>query len=100
MTKCHAYSRNAGARGVVVFSTDTPGNTVGSVLHRQTRIGSGIISVGRGTWALDEWYPNPGRFRKKGADKSGEGESVEPTDAEIDAIREEAANAELREINS
>jgi hypothetical protein len=52
--------------GGVVFSTDTPGNTVGSVLHRESaKPTGGIISVGRGTWALPEWYSNPGRFRKK-----------------------------------
>ena len=51
--------------GGVVFSTDTPANTVGSVLHRQaTKVGD-IISVGRGKWALAAWYPNPDRFRKK-----------------------------------
>lgn len=55
--------------GGVVFSTDTPGNTVGSVLHRESSKASGvtIISVGRGTWALPAWYPNPGRFQKKKA---------------------------------
>jgi len=51
--------------GGVVFSTETPANTVGSVLHRESvKPSGGIISVGRGTWALPAWYSNPGRFRK------------------------------------
>jgi hypothetical protein len=51
--------------GGVVFSTETPGNTVGSVLHRESvKPNGGVISVGRGTWALPTWYSNPGRFRK------------------------------------
>ena len=55
--------------GGVVFSTDTPANTVGSVLHRESNkaTGAGIVSVSRGTWALPAWYPNPGRFQKKRA---------------------------------
>lgn len=55
--------------GGVVFSTETPGNTVGSVLHRESSkaVGAGILSVGRGTWALPAWYSNPGRFQKKKA---------------------------------
>ena len=55
--------------GGVVFSTDTPANTVGSVLHREANkpSGAGIVSVGRGTWALPAWYSNPGRFQKKRA---------------------------------
>jgi HB1, ASXL, restriction endonuclease HTH domain len=55
--------------GGVVFSTDTPANTVGSVLHRESNkaTGAGIVSVSRGTWALPGWYPNPGRFQKKKA---------------------------------
>lgn len=52
--------------GGVVFSTATPGNTVGSVLHREaSKTGGGVVSVGRGTWALPSWYSNPGRFQKK-----------------------------------
>jgi hypothetical protein len=51
--------------GGVVFSTSTPGNTVGSVLHRESaKPNGGVISVGRGTWALPAWHSNPGRFRK------------------------------------
>lgn len=57
--------------GGVVFSTDTPANTVGSVLHRESsKPSAGVISVGRGTWALPSWYPNPGRFQKKKATES------------------------------
>jgi HB1, ASXL, restriction endonuclease HTH domain len=55
--------------GGVLFSTETPGNTVGSVLHREAaKPNGGVINVGRGTWALPEWYPNPGRFRKTPAE--------------------------------
>lgn len=52
--------------GGVVFSTETPGNTVGSVLHREASKANGtVISVGRGTWALASGVSNPGRFRRK-----------------------------------
>ncbi len=61
--------------GGVVFSGETPGNTVGSVLHREAmKPTGGVISVARGMWALPAWYSNPGRFRKKG-EKSEEDES-------------------------
>lgn len=53
--------------GGVVFSTATPGNTVGSVLHRETRQGNDVVSIGRGKWALSALIKNPGRFQKKGA---------------------------------
>lgn len=68
--------------GGVVFSTDTPANTVGSVLHREASKPQGtVISVGRGTWALPGWYPNPGRFQKKGRGTVAEAtpDSVEAT---------------------
>jgi hypothetical protein len=63
--------------GGVVFSTATPGNTVGSVLHREANKpgGGSVVSVGRGTWGLPAWYSNPGRFqKKKSEDKGGDGE--------------------------
>jgi hypothetical protein len=69
--------------GGVVFSTDTPANTVGSILHRQSAKVGDVISVGRGTWGLAAWYPNPGRFQKKRAASentpkgNGEGEASE-----------------------
>ena len=53
--------------GGVVFSTDTPANTVGSVLHRHSSKVGDVISVGRGTWGLAAWYPNSGRFKKRRA---------------------------------
>jgi hypothetical protein len=57
--------------GGVVFSGDTPANTVGSVLHRESaKPTGGVISVGRGTWALPSWYSNPSRFRKKSGEKA------------------------------
>lgn len=53
--------------GGVIFSTDNPANTVGSSLHREASrpSGAGIINIGRATWALPNWYSNPGRFQKK-----------------------------------
>jgi hypothetical protein len=65
--------------GGVVFSTETPANTVSSVLHREAaKAGGGsVISVGRAMWALPAWYPNPGRFQKKKA-AVGESETEAP----------------------
>lgn len=58
--------------GGVVFSGDTPVNTVGSVLHRQANKVGDVVNVGRGKWGLATWYTNPGRFQKK---KAAVGES-------------------------
>lgn len=49
-------------RGGIAFSTDSPINTVGSVLNREFKGGGEIVSVGRGQWALAEWHP---RLRKR-----------------------------------
>lgn len=51
--------------GGIVFSTETPANTVNSVLHRRAGKDGDIIRVGRSLWGLAAWYPNPGRFQKK-----------------------------------
>lgn len=51
-------------RGGMIFSGDTPTNTVGSVLNRDFKSGGEIVSVGRGTWALAEWHP---RLRRQPA---------------------------------
>lgn len=77
--------------GGVVFSTDTPANTVGSVLHRQAAKVGDVISVGRGTWGLAAWYPNPGRFQKKKLATEVADESKGNADKEGPEAPEEAA---------
>jgi hypothetical protein len=68
--------------GGVMLSSTNPANTVGSVLNRRATEVGDIVRVGRGTWGLAEWYPNPQRFRKgagKAAEASPEAEdSVDP----------------------
>lgn len=72
--------------GGVVFTSETPANTVGSVLHRQIKIGTDVVSVGRGKWALASWFQNPSRFqKKKPGDKSqtaAQGEGGESSGAD------------------
>ena len=58
--------------GGIVFSTETPANTVNSVLHRRAGKEGDIIRVGRSLWGLAAWYPNPGRFQKKSKPPIGE----------------------------
>jgi hypothetical protein len=43
--------------GGIVFRGKSPRNTLGSILHRQSRDETGIVSVARGKWGLKE-YPN------------------------------------------
>ena len=49
-----------------MFSGAAPVNAVNAVLHRASKKeGAEIISVGRGQWALSNWFTNPNRFRKR-----------------------------------
>lgn len=51
--------------GGIVFSGETPTNTVGSVMHRESqREGSEVVRVSRGKWGLTTWFSNPSRFRR------------------------------------
>lgn len=77
--------------GGIVFTTETPANTVGSVMNRQTKIGTEIISVGRGKWALAAWFPDPSRFRAKRPERNGD---VEPGNVGEEE-EEEVAEAKL-----
>lgn len=57
-------------------------NTVGSVLNRRFNTVGDIVRVGRGTWGLQEWYPNR-NFKKKTASKgedSGEAGTATASD--------------------
>ena len=73
-------------RGGIAFSTDSPVNTVGSVLHREYKGGGEVVSVGRGVWGLAEWHPRLRKRKANGTPVSGTaGEASErPTD-EVDA---------------
>jgi hypothetical protein len=53
--------------GGLTFQSETPGNTVTSVLTRAFKGGSDIVRVKRGIWGLQEWYPNQ-RFNRGGAE--------------------------------
>lgn len=68
--------------GGVAFTTETPVNTVGSVMHRAAKQGTEIVSVGRGKWGLAAWYPNPGRFQKKKAEERPDDETAEAKSAD------------------
>jgi DNA-directed RNA polymerase delta subunit len=75
-------------RGGITFSTDTPVNTVGSVLHRDFSKGGEIVSIGRGQWSLAEWHP---RVKKK---KSQSPQSL--NEAVDDAVDEAAVEMDLK----
>lgn len=48
--------------GGLVFSGDSPVNSVGSVLNRTFSTGGDIVRVSRGVWGLADWHP---RMRKR-----------------------------------
>lgn len=55
--------------GGLHLQTDTPSNTVTSVLSRAFSAGAGdIVRVSRGQWGLQEWYPTQ-RVSRKSADE-------------------------------
>lgn len=71
-------------RGGIAFSTETPVNTVGSILNRDFKNGGEIVSVGRGQWGLAEWHP---RLRKKRPEDKTLRETI------TDAVDDSAAQA-------
>ena len=72
--------------GGIAFSSESPINTVGSVLNRDFKNGGEIVSVGRGTWGLAEWHP---RLRKK-RPRNG---SAPTLDEIVDAAVDESAES-------
>ena len=54
--------------GGLHLQSDTPTNTVTSVLTRAFNNGSDIVRVRRGMWGLQEWYPTQ-RFKRSGSDE-------------------------------
>ena len=63
--------------GGLVMNSIEPVNVVGSVLARRFHQVGDIVRVGRGTWALAEWYPNRS-FKKEHSTES----SKPPTSAQ------------------
>jgi hypothetical protein len=53
--------------GGLVLQSETPANTIASVLSRAFNAGSDIVRVSRGMWGLQAWYPNQ-RFNRKASD--------------------------------
>jgi hypothetical protein len=53
--------------GGLQLQSETPANTVTSVLTRSFNGGSNIVRVSRGLWGLQEWYPNQ-RFARRGSE--------------------------------
>jgi hypothetical protein len=53
--------------GGLQLQSETPGNTVTSVLTRAFNSGSDIVRVSRGMWGLQEWYPTQ-RFARRGTE--------------------------------
>ena len=49
--------------GGLHLQSETPANTVTSVLTRAFKGGGDIVRVSRGMWGLQEWYPNQ-RFNR------------------------------------
>jgi HB1, ASXL, restriction endonuclease HTH domain len=50
--------------GGLRLQSETPANTITSVLHRAFSRGGEIVRIGRGQWGLQEWYPTQ-RFNRK-----------------------------------
>jgi hypothetical protein len=53
--------------GGLHLKSDTPGNTIASVLSRAFLRGGEIVRISRGQWGLQEWYPTR-RFDRRGED--------------------------------
>ncbi len=53
--------------GGLPLQSETPANTVTSILHRAFTRGGEVVRIGRGQWGLQEWYPNQ-RFNRKGTE--------------------------------
>jgi superfamily II DNA or RNA helicase len=49
--------------GGLHLQSETPANTIASVLSRAFNGGSDIVRVSRGQWGLQEWYPTQ-RFKR------------------------------------
>ena len=49
--------------GGLHLQSETPANTIASVLSRAFNAGSDVVRVSRGQWGLQEWYPNQ-RFKR------------------------------------
>lgn len=68
----HMRKRTMGAQEIAAdlhsgglrLQSDTPANTITSVLHRAFTRGGDIVRIGRGQWGLAEWYPTQ-RFNRK-----------------------------------
>lgn len=64
--------------GGLALNSESPINTIGSVLTRRFNEKGDIVRVGRGIWGLKEWYPNRS-FNKKDkgeADEKGEADAA------------------------
>lgn len=80
--------------GGIRFATDTPENTVASILSRHVNSdASEIVRVGRGLFGLSKWYPNSGRFKQFSTKKSQQNQyvssdeiQVESNEAEVDPL--------------
>lgn len=59
--------------GGVVLNSAEPVNTVGSILRRRQNDQEDIVRVGK-TWGLAAWYPNAGRFNRRGRKDDGKSE--------------------------
>lgn len=53
--------------GGLHLKSETPANTIASVLSRAFKAGSEIVRISRGQWGLQEWYPTR-RFDRRGED--------------------------------
>jgi hypothetical protein len=67
--------------GGLVLQSAEPANPIGSVLTRRFNEVGDIVRVGRGTWGLQEWYPNVS-FKRKGTSKGPNGEVTEKDELE------------------
>jgi HB1, ASXL, restriction endonuclease HTH domain len=53
--------------GGLHLKSETPANTIASVLSRAYKAGGDIVRISRGQWGLREWYPTR-RFDRSGED--------------------------------
>jgi len=57
--------------GGYLFTSDSPVQTVNSLLNRSDKQGGDIVRVGKGMFGLAEWYPNRPRRRRITEDANG-----------------------------
>lgn len=79
--------------GGIHFTTDTPANTVASVLSRHLNSANcNMVKIGRGSFGLAKWYPNSGRFKQKNGKKDKQNQQVDTFEDDGESSNDELSD--------